>query len=261
MAEVVFLGTGSAFSSQRRGNPALLIEEGDFRILVEAGPMIMVQLAQVDLEAADIQMVFISHSHGDHTLGFPMLALNRLEAPGPLRVYAGLDTAAALRLLCILAFRGLSLDRFNLTWQELSEESDDRKALGSGVVLRTAVMPHPPGVPTLAARWEIGKERSITYVTDTYANPTAVELARGSDILIHETSFSATLEPDANPSKTYHATARQAGEIARAAGCQRLALIHLGRPIGDRVDVLVEEARAGTDLEVIVPEDGQRIGV
>ena len=261
MPEVVFLGTGSAFSSQRRGNPALLIEEGDFRMLVEAGPMIVAQLARSGLEAADIQMVFVSHSHGDHTLGFPMLALNRMDAPGPLRVYAGLDTAAALRLLCILAFRGLSLDRFRLRWQELSEETDDRKALGSDVVLRTAVMPHPPGVPTLAARWTFGAERSITYVTDTYANPTAVELAQASNLLIHETSFSTTLEPELDPAKTYHATAQQAGEIARAAGCRRLALIHLGRPIGDRTAVLIEEARAGTDLEVIVPEDGQRIEV
>jgi ribonuclease BN (tRNA processing enzyme) len=206
-------------------------------------------------------MVFISHSHGDHTLGFPILALNRMDAPGPLRVYAGLDTAAALRLLCILAFRGLSLDRFRLRWQELSEETEDRRALGSGVVLRTAVMPHPPGVPTLAARWTFGAQRALTYVTDTYANPTAVELARGSDLLIHETSFSATLEPELDPSEIYHATAQQAGEIARAAGCQRLALIHLGRPIGGRIDVLIEEAQAGTDLEVIVPEDGQRIEV
>jgi ribonuclease BN (tRNA processing enzyme) len=261
MPEVVFLGTGSAFSSQRRGNPAFLIEEGDFRMLVEAGPMIMAQLARVELDAADIQMAFVSHSHGDHTLGFPMLALNRMDAPGPLRVYAGLDTAAALRLLCILAFRGLSLDRFRLRWQELSEETEDRRALGSGVVLRTAVMPHPPGVPTLAARWDFDGGESMTYVTDTYANPSAIELAQGSDMLIHETSYSATLEPELDPAQTYHATAQQAGEIARAAGCRRLALIHLGRPIGDRIDVLTEEAQAGTELEVIIPEDGQRIGV
>jgi ribonuclease Z len=261
MPDVLFLGTGGAFSSQRRGNPAVLIEEGDFRMLVEAGPMIMAQLALVGLDAADVEMVFISHSHGDHTLGFPMLALNRMDAPGPLRVYAGLDTAASLRLLCILAFRGLSLDRFGLHWQELSEETEDRKALGSSVVLRTAVMPHPPGVPTLAARWDFGGERSVTYVTDTYANPTAVELAQGSDLLVHEASFSATLEPESDPSETYHATAQQAGEIARAAGCRRLALIHLGRSIGNRVDALVAEAQAGTDLQVIVPEDGQRIGI
>jgi hypothetical protein len=36
-------------------------------------------------------------------------------------------------------------------------------------------------------------------------------------------------------------------------------LVHLGPEIGEHPDVLAEEARAGTDLEVIVPEDGERL--
>jgi hypothetical protein len=35
----------------------------------------------------------------------------------------------------------------------------------------------------------------------------------------------------------------------------------MGPEIGEHPDVLIEEARAGTDLEVIVPEDGQRVSV
>jgi len=79
--------------------------------------------------------------------------------------------------------------------------------------------------------------------------------------LIHEASFSATLQPDADPAKHFHSTAKQAGEIARQAGCQRLALVHLGSEIGNHPEILTEEARAGTDLEVIVPQDGQEVSV
>jgi hypothetical protein len=35
----------------------------------------------------------------------------------------------------------------------------------------------------------------------------------------------------------------------------------MGPEIGEQPDVLIEEARAGTDLEVIVPEDGEHVRV
>lgn len=57
----------------------------------------------------------------------------------------------------------------------------------------------------------------------------------------------------------FHSTARQAGEMARRAGCPRLALVHMGLDIGEHPDVLIEEARADTDLEVLVPEDYERM--
>ena len=260
MVEIVFLGTGGAFSAGRRTNLALLIEASDFRMLVESGPVIVEQLARASLPATQVERLFVSHSHGDHTLGFPMLALNRIETPTQLHVYAGPNTIAMLESLCALAYPSFGTRRFSLAWHALSEKGPEQVELGPGVTLRTAPVPHPPGVPTLAARWDLG-DVSVTFVTDTCACGATVALAHGSDLLVHEASFSAELQPDADPTTHCHSTARQAGEIARQARCARLALVHLGPEIGDHPDVLVDEARAGTDLEVIVPEDGERISL
>jgi len=257
MGGVTFLGTGGAFSAGRRSNLALLIEGSDLRTLVEAGPAIMEQLARAHISGAGIERIFVTHSHGDHTLGFPVLALNRLGASSPLRVYAGRNTIATLEKLCALAYPNFA-HRFNLQWHELSEEGTDDVVLAPSVTLRTAMVPHPRGIPTLAARWDLSGQ-SVTVATDTFPCDATAELARGSDLLIHEASFSATLQPDAAPAAHFHSTAREAGEIARQAGCLRLALVHLGPEISHRPDVLIEEARAGTDLQVVVPEDGERI--
>ena len=257
MVEVTFLGTGGAFSAGRRSNLALLIEGSDSHMLVEAGPAIMGQLARANIPGAEIERIFVTHSHGDHTLGFPILALNRLGASSPLRVYAGGNTIATLKKLCTLAYPNFA-HRFNLRWHELSEEGAGGVGLAPGVTLRTAVVPHPRGVPTLAARWDLGGQ-SITLATDTFPCDATAELARGSDLLIHEASFSAALQPDADPAAHFHSTARGAGEVARQAGCPRLALVHLGPRVSEHPDVLIEEARAGTDLQVIVPEDGEHI--
>jgi len=262
MVDVTFLGTGGAFSAGRRTNLSLLIEATGFRMLVEAGPMIMQQLARVDLQASDIERLFISHLHGDHVLGFPMLALNNLGAITPLHIYAGSTTVVTLETLWELVYPGFDFHRLNIRWHELSEEGPDEmdeKELMPGITLHTAVVPYPPDTPTLAARWDFAGGPSVTFATDTYPNAATVELACGSDLLIHEASYSAVLQPDEDPAVNYHSTARQAGEIARRAGCPCLALVHLGPEIGEHPDVLIEEARAGTDLQVIVPEDGERI--
>jgi ribonuclease Z len=261
MVNVTFLGTGNAFSAGKRTNVCLLIEAAEFRMLVETGPMVLEQLSRVGMRAIDVERLFVTHGHGDHVLGFPMLALNRLGAATPLHVYAGLSTIASLRILSTLAFSSLSTDQLNLRWHEISQEGPDEVELSTGVKLRTILPDYPPGVPTLAARWEFDDGASVTFITDTRPGQASVELARDSDLLIHEASFSAILEPDADPYAHYHSTAQQAGEIARKAGCKRLALVHLGTESGDRPDVLIEEARAGTDLEVIVPDDGDQIRV
>jgi ribonuclease Z len=261
MVNVTFLGTGNAFSAGKRTNVCLLIEASEFRMLVETGPTVLEQLSRAGLRAVDVERLFVTHAHGDHVLGFPMLALNRLGASTPLHIYAGLNTIASLRILSTLAFSSLSTDHLNLRWHEMSQEGPDEVEPSPGVKIRTILPDYPPGVPTLAARWEFDDGPSVTFITDTRPGQTSIELARDSDLLIHEASFSAILEPEANPYEHYHSTAQQAGEIAREAGCKRLALVHLGAESGDRPEILVEEARAGTDLQVVVPDDGDRIRV
>lgn len=257
--EVVFLGTGGAFAKGRRGNLALLVEASGFRILIEAGPLIMQQLSRANVRAAEIEHLFISHAHGDHILGFPMLALNRIDAPTRLHVYSGHTTIRRLKALWELVYPGFDQRRLNLHWVALSEENRESTALTGGTKLHTALVRHPPGIPTLAARLDLANGLSIAFATDTTPNETTAELACGCDLLVHEASFSATLQPGYDPATYFHSTAQQAGEIARQAGCPRLALVHLSPAVSDQPDLLIEEARAGTDLQVIVPEDGERL--
>ena len=261
MVYVTFLGTGNAFSAGRRTNLALFVSSGEFHMLVETGPMIVEQLNRMGMRANDIERVLVTHAHGDHTLGFPMLALNRMGATSPLHVYAGLNTIASLRILSALAFSSLRTDGVDMRWHEISDQGPDQIELPFKIKLRTILPDYPPGVPTLAARWEFPDGPSVTLVTDTRPSRASVELARDSDLLIHEASYSAALQPNETPYEHYHSTAQQAGQIARKAGCRQLALVHIGPKIGHWPEVLIEEARAGTDLQVIVPEDGDRLPV
>jgi len=94
-----------------------------------------------------------------------------------------------------------------------------------------------------------GPERpgaSVVYCTDTVFCEAAVELARGADLLIHESTF-AHAEAEMAFARQ-HSTSTMAAQTALAAGVKQLALTHLspryvaGNPVSP--DDLLAEARA-----------------
>jgi ribonuclease Z len=94
-----------------------------------------------------------------------------------------------------------------------------------------------------------GPERpgaSVVYCTDTVFSEAAVELARGADLLIHESTFSHG-EAELAIARQ-HSTSTMAAQTALAAGVKQLVLTHLsprympGNPMTP--DDLVAEARA-----------------
>jgi ribonuclease Z len=88
--------------------------------------------------------------------------------------------------------------------------------------------------------------RRLAYVTDLRYTPEhverVVELARGVDLLVCEATF---LDADASiAADRGHLTARQCGEIARAAGAARLLPFHMSPRYKGRERELFEEAAA-----------------
>jgi ribonuclease Z len=87
---------------------------------------------------------------------------------------------------------------------------------------------------------------SVVYCTDTVFSESAVELARGADLLIHESTFSHG--EAAMAIARQHSTSTMAAQTALEAGVRRLVLTHLsprylpGNPMTP--DDLLAEARA-----------------
>jgi ribonuclease Z len=92
-----------------------------------------------------------------------------------------------------------------------------------------------------------GRGQRIAYLTDLRGTPEnlerAIALARDVDLLVCEAAF--LHEDEALARERFHLTARQAGELARAAGAARLAPFHLSpRYLGREQEILDEAARA-----------------
>ncbi len=106
---------------------------------------------------------------------------------------------------------------------------------GQSVVLADGKRVDPDGI--------VGERRrgaSFAYVLDTRPCAAGRELARGADLVMHDATFDDSMRDRAI--ETGHSTAREAAEVARDAGAQRLLLTHFSSRYADAA-LLLEEAR------------------
>ena len=92
--------------------------------------------------------------------------------------------------------------------------------------------------------------RKVLITGDTAPSLAYLELAQGAELLVHEATFSE--EERERARETSHSTAREAAQLAKAAGVRMLALTHLSsRYFGPEV---LREARE-VFPEAVVPHD------
>ena len=75
--KLTFLGTGAPRPSPKRYGPSILLEAGETKLLVDAGPGMRQRIFQAGgFELlTDIDTVLITHLHFDHTIELPNLWL------------------------------------------------------------------------------------------------------------------------------------------------------------------------------------------
>jgi ribonuclease Z len=257
MPRVTFLGVGAALPAPGQTNCAYLLDLPGAVLLFDCGPAILQQLAAVGRSVDEITHVFVSHGHGDHALGYPMLALgwvlSKSGKPAPQLLTSG-PTWNHLQGLFLHSYSDVpgGLPRP----LELATSSTTRLELVPGVAMTTYPMVHSSVFPVLGLRLE-AEEKVLAFTADTARSPNVVKLAKGADLLVHDARHAATVEPELPIQSKFHTTARDAGEYAEQAQAKRLALVHIGPEYLGREAKLVAEARSVFGGKVSAPQAGE----
>jgi ribonuclease BN (tRNA processing enzyme) len=220
--ELIILGSGTTIPLNHRASPSLALVVDGQLIVFDMGPGTLRQLTKAGLKHEDIARIFITHFHPDHTEGL-IHFLFTTKNPSILKKRDPFIIAGARGLKeFINRLQEAYSDWLNLPTEIMKIEELD--AHQSNVMnypgFRIIAQPvrHTPN--SLAYRVEDQQGKSFVYSGDSGFCEGLVDVAKGTDLLVLESSF-----PDGEEVEG-HLTPSQAGHIATLSNVKRLVLIH-----------------------------------
>jgi ribonuclease Z len=278
---VTLLGTGTPDPRIDRFGPSTLVEAGGQKLLFDVGRGATIRLQQIGVSLGQLNGVFITHLHSDHTNGIPDLWLTGWLPPHgarrtPFRIWGPKGTANMMHSLekayqADLDFRMADekLPREGIAIAVSEFDADSVVFAEAGVTVTAFQVDHGKYIePAYGYKIVYGK-RSIVISGDTRYCENVIAHAKGADLLLHEVAMApadiASL-PQIKRILDHHTLPADAGRVFAQARPRIGVFTHLAllpdakgvRPSGDAV---IAETRKTYDGPLELGEDLMRIVV
>jgi len=182
-----FVGCGDAFGSGGRFNTYFHVTGEHTNFLIDCGASSLPALKRQGIARDDIDLILITHFHGDHFAGLPFLLLeaqfSRRTRPLVIAGPHGIETRLTQVMETLFENSSKTKQRFDLAVVTLMPE--ETRNFGAVKVTPYAVVHGESGGPFLAYRIEV-EGRVIAYSADTEWTETLIPLARDADLFIAE---------------------------------------------------------------------------
>lgn len=274
MTKVILAGTGVPTPNPQRMGSCVVVLVNDQPIIFDCGRGAVTQLVRAGIDPSQVEHVFLTHHHFDHTIGLPDLLLGSwiVGRKLPVQVFGPAGTSAFIQSVWEAFKIDIESRRKSREGKQgaISTLEVIPKEIDAGPVYETSEwkvravrVDHLPG--SLGFRLDT-QDRSIVFSGDTRPCPALVELARGADLLIHEVFFSPEFESSGAPygrhrefvhpdwiNRVRHTKPHEVGKIAAEAGVKKLVLTHLWSNEGE--ERLKQEVAAYFSGEIVVGQD------
>jgi ribonuclease BN (tRNA processing enzyme) len=188
--QLQFIGCGDALGSGGRANTCFHVTGDAVNFLIDCGASSLPALKRLDVTRDDIDLILITHFHGDHFAGLPFLLLDaqftRRTRPLVIAGPQGIETHLTQVMETLFENSSKTKPRFNLSVVAL--EPEQSRSFGAVKVTPYPVVHGESGGPILAYRIE-AEGRIICYSADTEWTETLIPAARGADLFIAEAYY------------------------------------------------------------------------
>ena len=258
--KLVLLGTaaGPVPGRTRQMTSHVMLSNGAAYVL-DCGLGVTDQYARTGIPFSAMKSIFITHHHADHNIEYgPLLVVGwvqgvpltvRAFGPPPLKQMTE-DFMRAYKTT--VDFWAEDLKMKPLVSVNVKEVSKAGLVMqDENVKVSATIVEHPPVKPALGYRFDF-KDRSIAFSGDTAPSEAVAKMAKGADVLVHETMYVPAVEkyireqiakgrpvkfePFMAHMKADHTPIEDVGRIAQEAGVKTLVLSHLTPAIDSITD-------------------------
>lgn len=254
--DITIIGSGTGMPSKTRAYPCTLVKIKQSHILFDTGPGSLRQLFIAGITYLDIDHIYYSHFHPDHSLDLvSILFAMRYHDPKrtkPLYITGPAGLKAFYEGLLLVFGETIKPNTFELHFREIEKGEmtfDDWKII-------VEPLQHSPH--SIGYRIESTEGKTLTYSGDTGYCDGILRLAKKVNTLVLECSF-----PDDHKVEG-HLTPRLCAQIANESQCDRLVLSHFYpacdtfRKNNKHLDNILKKVYKG---EIVFAEDFARITV
>jgi ribonuclease BN (tRNA processing enzyme) len=272
--KIVMLGTGTPIPDPDRMGPSLVVIVDSVPYFFDAGTGIVRRAVAASRAGApglampNLQRVFLTHLHSDHTLGLADLLLTPWVQGRavPLEVYGPPGTKRLVNDIIdandediherLASSGGPAANGWKANVHEIAAGVVYKD---SRVTIRAFAVPHSAWKYAFGYRVET-PDRTIVISGDTRESPAIAAACNGCDVLIHEVYSDSGFKMIPPVRQIYHAqahtSATQLGAIATNARAKLLILTHI-LFFGASEDQLLSEVRKTFKGAVVLPRDLQ----
>jgi ribonuclease BN (tRNA processing enzyme) len=188
--QLQFVGCGDALGSGGRFNTCFHVTGARVNFLIDCGASSLPALKRLAIARDAIDLILITHFHGDHFGGLPFLLLDaqftRRTRPLVIAGPEGIETRLAQVMEALFEHSSKTKQRFDLSVVAL--KPGETQAFGAAKVTPFPVLHGLSGGPFLAYRVE-AEGRVIAYSADTEWTQTLIPAARDADLFIAEAYY------------------------------------------------------------------------
>jgi ribonuclease BN (tRNA processing enzyme) len=185
-----FVGCGDALGSGGRYNTCFHVQGDQANFLIDCGASSLPALKRLGIARDAIDLILITHFHGDHFAGLPFLLLDaqfsRRTRPLVIAGPQGIEQKLPQVMEALFEHSSKTKQKFDLSVVTLKPE--ETRHFGAVKVTPYPVFHGESGGPFLGYRIE-AEGRIIAYSADTEWTETLIPLAREADLFIAEAYY------------------------------------------------------------------------